>query len=172
MKKFLCLLFVTCFLACNSDGNGLYGPPDAFEWDYDLGVFNGDVDMYIDGVYDSTYESNTMSVASSWQAPNILGGSIPFEPDCSSSNFVILNDFTNSCGILDGEVFTIFNSDSYYPIYDESTPPSIIFWGEKYGGGTFDDNEIQIEFYEAARNLDMDEIVSIKMWTGTLTKVD
>ena len=48
----------------------------------------------------------------------------------------------------------------------------IIFWGEKYGGGTFDDNEIQIEFYEAARNLDMDEIVSIKMWTGTLTKVD
>ena len=171
-KLYVIALLLPFVFSCNSDGNGLYGPPDAFEWDFDLGVFNGDVDMYIDGVYDSTYESNTMSVASSWQAPNILVGSIPFEPDCSSSNFVILNDFTNSCGILDGEVFTIFNSDGYYPIYDESTPPSIIFWGEKYGGGTFDDNEIQIEFYEAARNLDMDEIVSIKMWTGSLTKVD
>ena len=61
-------------------------------------------------------------------------------------------------------------NDNYYPIYDESTDSR--FWGEKYGGGTFDNKEIQIEFYEVARNLDMDEIVSIKMWTGSLTKVD
>jgi hypothetical protein len=168
-KLYVIALLLPFVFSCNSDGNGLYGPPDAFDWDFDLGVFNGDVDMYIDGVYDSTYESNTMSVASYWQ-PDTDWGTNPFLPDCSSSNFVILNDFINSCGILDGEVFTIFNNDNYYPIYDESTDS--IFWGEKYGGGTFDNKEIQIEFYEVARNLDMDEIVSIKMWTGSLTKVD
>jgi len=175
MKKLLCLLFFSCFLACNSDGNGLYGPPDPFEWDYDLGVFIGDVDMYIDGIYESTYESNTMYIASSWQNTGTLGSPWefqPFLPDCSSSNFVIFNDFTNSCGTLDGEVFTIFNSDGYYPISDNNTPSSIIFWGETYGEGTFDGDEIQIEFYEISRTLDMEEIVSTVMWTGTLTKVD
>ena len=79
--------------------------------------------------------------------------------------------FANFCGILDGEVFTIFNNDSY-PIYDDSESPSIIFWAESYGGGTFDGNEIHIEFYEVFRNIDMDEIVSTSMWTGTLTRVE
>ena len=82
--------------------------------------------------------------------------------------------FANSCGILDGEVFTIFNvAYGSYPIYDDSESPSIIFWAEIYGGGTFDGNEIQIEFYEVFRNIDdPDEIVSTNMWTGTLTKVE
>jgi hypothetical protein len=180
-KLYVIALLLPFVFSCNSDGNGLYGPPDAFEWDFDLGVFNGDVDMYIDGVYDSTYESNTMSIASSWQITNPTIGNpwemIPFAPNCSSSNFVVFNEFSNgwtgfanSCGILDGEVFTIFNIAGY-PIFDDSESPSIIFWAETYGGGTFDGNEIHIEFYEVFRNIDMDEIVSIKMWTGTLTKV-
>ena len=174
MKK-LFLLSALLIFACSSDSGGLYGLPNPFDWNYDLGVFSGDVDMYIDGAYDSTYESNTMYIASSWQATGVFGSPWewrPFIPDCSSSNFVIFNDFTNSCGTLEGDVFTIFTSDGYYPIYDESTPPSIIFWAETYGGGTFDGNEIHIEFYEVFRNIDMDEIVSTSMWTGTLTKVD
>ncbi len=181
MKK-LFLLSALLIFACNKDGNGLYGPPDPFDWNYDLGVFNGDVDMYIDGTYDSTYESNTIHIASSWQDTSTFGSPWewrPFIPNCSSSNFVVFNEFTNgwkgfanSCGILDGEVFTIFNNAGY-PIYDDSESPSIIFLGETYGGGTFDGNEIQIEFYEVFRNIDdPDEIVSTNMWTGTLTKVE
>ena len=181
MKKTL-LIFTLLIFACNKDGNGLYGPPDPFDWNYDLGVFNGDVDMYIDGTYDSTYESNTMSIASSWQNTDPTFGNpwemSPFAPNCSSSNFVVFNEFTNgwegfanSCGILDGEVFTIYNNNGY-PIYDDNEPSSIIFWAETYGGGTFDGNEIHIEYYEVFRNIDMDEIVSTSMWTGTLTRVE
>lgn len=186
MKKTL-LIFTLLIFACSSDSGGLYGLPDPFDWNYDLGIFNGDVDMYIDGTYDSTYESNTMSVASSWQNTDPTFGNpwemSPFAPNCSSSNFVVFNEFANgwkwtgfanSCGILDGEVFTIFNvAYGSYPIYDDSESPSIIFWAEIYGGGTFDGNEIQVEFYEVFRNIDdPDEIVSTNMWTGTLTKVE
>ena len=181
MKKTLLLSALLVF-ACSSDSGGLYGPPDPFDWNYDLGVFNGDVNMYIDGAYDSTYESNTMSIASSWQNTDPIIGNpwemSPFAPNCSSSNFVVFNEFNNgwtgfanSCGILDGEVFTIFNNDGY-PIYDDNEPSSIIFFAETYGGGTFDGNEIYIEFYEVFRNIDTDEIVSTSMWTGTLTKVE
>ena len=179
MKKLL-LLSTLLIFACNKDGNGLYGPPDPFDWNYDLGVFNGDVDMYIDGAYDST-EPTTLHIASSWQDTSTFGRPWewrPFIPNCSFSNFVVFNlltggwrGFTSSCGILDEEVFTIFNNDSY-PIYDDSESPSIIFWAESYGEGTFDGNEIHIEFYEVFRNIDMDEIVSTIMWTGTLTKVE
>ena len=66
MKK-LFFIFALFVYNCSSDSGGLYGPPDPFDWNYDLGVFNGDVNMYIDGVYDSTYESNTIYIASSWQ---------------------------------------------------------------------------------------------------------
>ena len=180
MKKTLLLSDLLVF-ACSSDSGGLYGPPDPFNWNYDLGVFNGDVNMYIDGVYDSTYESNTIYIASSWQDTGVFGRPWewrPFIPDCSSSNFVVFNDFNNgwtgfanSCGILDGEVFTIYNNNGY-PIYDDNEPSSIIFWAETYGGGTFDGNEIHIEYYEVFRNIDMDEIVSTSMWTGTLTRVE
>ena len=48
MKKLL-LISALLIFACNKDGGGLYGPiPDPFDWDYDLGVFSGDIDMYID----------------------------------------------------------------------------------------------------------------------------
>ena len=186
MKKTF-LIFTLLIFACSSDSGGFYGLPDPFDWNYNLGVFNGDVDMYIDGTYDSTYESNTMSIASSWQNTDPTFGNpwemSPFAPNCSSSNFVVFNEFANgwkwtgfanSCGILDGEVFTIFNVVyGSYPIYDDSESPSIIFWAEIYGGGTFDGNEIQIEFYEVFRDIDdPDEIVSTNMWTGTLTKVE
>ena len=182
MKKLILLLSVLLIFACNKDGSGLYGLPDPFDWDYDLGVFNGDVDMYIDGTYDST-ENTTLHIASSWQNTDPAFGYpwqlIPFAPDCSSSNFVVFNlltagwhGFTNSCGILDGEVFTIFPSANY-TIYDDSEPPSINLWADTYGGGIFDGNEIQIEFYEVFSNIDdPDEIVSTTMWTGTLTKVE
>ena len=182
MKKLILLLSALLIFACNKDGSGLYGPPEPFDWDYDLGVFNGDVDMYIDGTYDST-ENTTLHIASSWQNTDpVLGYPwefIPFTPDCSSSNFVVFNlltaewhGFTNSCGILDGEVFTIFNTDGY-PIFDDSEPPLANLLADTYGGGTFDGNEIQIEFYEVFRNIDdPDEIVSTNMWTGTLTKVE
>ena len=166
MKKLILLLSALLIFACSSDSGGLYGLPDPFDWNYDLGVFNGDVDMYIDGTYDSTYESNTMSIASSWQNTDPTFGNpwemSPFAPNCSSSNFVVFNEFANGwrwtgfanfCGILDGEVFTIFNNDSY-PIYDDSESPSIIFWAESYGGGTFDGNEIHIEFYEVVSSND------------------
>lgn len=63
MKK-LFLLSALLIFACSRDSGGLYGLPNPFDWNYDLGVFSGDVDMYIDGTYDSTYESNTMSIAS------------------------------------------------------------------------------------------------------------
>jgi hypothetical protein len=181
MKKLL-LLSALLIFACNKDGSGLYGPvPDPFDWNYDLGIFNGDVDMYIDGTYDST-EYTTLNIASSWQNTDPAIGYpwelSPFAPNCSSSNFILFNElatgwtgFANSCGILDGEIFTIFNVGSY-PIFDDSESPSIIFWAETYGEGTFDGNEIHIEFYEVFRNIDMDEIVSTSMWTGTLTKVD
>jgi hypothetical protein len=49
-KLYVIALLLPFVFSCNSDGNGLYGPPDAFEWDFDLGVFNGDVDMYFGGV--------------------------------------------------------------------------------------------------------------------------
>ena len=181
MKKTLLLSALLVF-ACSSDSGGLYGPPDPFDWNYDLGVFNGDVNMYIDGAYDSTYESNTMYIASSWQNTDPIIGNpwemSPFAPNCSNSNFVVFNEFNNgwtgfanSCGILDGEVFTIFNNDGY-PISDDNEPSSTIFLAETYGGGTFDGIEIYIEFYEVFRNIDTDEIVSTSMWTGTLTKVE
>lgn len=177
MKKLL-LISALLIFACNKDGGGLYGPiPDPFDWDYDLGVFSGDIDMYIDGVFDSKYESVTMGVASSFQPD----GSNDY---CLSSNFVILGDFTDSrnmgnysnafyvgtfsCGMLEGEVFTI-NSTTY----NISFWPEI--WGEKYGGGTFSDNEIQIEFYEESGSPDTDgnlDITRVKMWTGTLNRVD
>ena len=186
MKKIL-LLSALLIFACNKDGSGLYGPvAGPFDWDYDLGVFSGDVDMYIDGVFDSKYESVTMGVASSFQISDedLWGTPDPNYGYCLSSNFVILGDFTGSnaggnysnafdfgrysCGMLEGEVFTI-NSTTYRI----SFLPEIL--GEKYGGGTFSDNEIQIEFYEESGNRDTDgnlDITRVKMWTGTLNRVD
>jgi hypothetical protein len=71
------------------------------------------------------------------------------------------------------EKFLQFFRTASYPIFDDSEPPSINLWADTYGGGTFDGNEIQIEFYEVFSNVDdPDEIVSTTMWTGALTKVE